>query len=196
MPSDPEPDDDALMARYAAGDPRVAAMLAARHLGRVHGLAARMLGDPAEAEDVAQEAMLRLWRIAPRWQPGRAQVSTWLYRVTVNLCIDRQRRRRRVTPLDAAGDPADPAQGAEARLIAEAEARQTVAALGRLPARQRAAILLRHVEGLGNPDVAAALGTSTEAVESLLARGRRALARALAPEGETGREVQDDRKFR
>jgi RNA polymerase sigma factor (sigma-70 family) len=178
-----EPDDDTLMTRYAAGDPRVAAMLAARHLGRVHGLAARMLGDPTEAEDVAQEAMLRLWRAAPTWQPGRAQLSTWLYRVTVNLCIDRRRKGRRDMPLEAAGEPADPAPRAEARLIAADTARQAADALGSLPARQRAAILLRHVEGLGNPAIATALGTSTEAVESLLARGRRALAAALGRSG-------------
>lgn len=177
----PEPDDDALMARYAAGDPRVAATLADRHLGRVFALAVRMLGDAPEAEDVTQEAMLRLWRIAPRWEPGRAQVSTWLYRVAANLCTDRLRRRRGVS-LEAAPEPEDETPGAEAQLMAADRARALDAALARLPERQRAAIVLRHFEGLANPAIAEVLETSIEAVESLLARGRRALATLLEPE--------------
>jgi hypothetical protein len=88
MPFDQASDapDEALLVLYANGDPAAARELAARHLPRVMGFAARMLGgDRAEAEDVAQEAMLRLWRIAPDWRQGEAKVSTWLYRV-VTTC--------------------------------------------------------------------------------------------------------------
>jgi RNA polymerase sigma factor (sigma-70 family) len=183
MPRDPAPapDDDRLLALYAGGDARVAGMLSDRHLPRVFGLAVRMLGDAAEAEDVAQEAMVKLWQIAPKWQPGRAKVSTWLYRVTANLCTDRLRRRRG-RGLDQVPEPIDETPGAEARLIAADRARALQAALAGLPERQRTAMVLRHFEGLGNPAIAEVLQTSTEAVESLLARGRRALAALLAPE--------------
>ncbi len=142
--------------------------------------AARLLGDRAEAEDVAQEAMLRLWRIAPCWQPGRAQVSTWLYRVVANLCTDRQRKRR-TGGLDAAPEIVDGAPSAETRLAQNARMQALDGALAELPDRQRHAVVLRHLEGLTNPEIAAIMDISTEAVESLTARGKRALTAALAP---------------
>jgi RNA polymerase sigma-70 factor (ECF subfamily) len=172
--------DAALLARYAAGDLAAARVLTERHLGRVLGFARRMLGDAAEAEDVAQEAMLRLWQIAPDWRPGEARVSTWLYRVTANLCTDRLRRRRGVA-LEAAAEPADPAPGALAALMAADRAAALEAALAELPPRQREAVVLRHLDGMANPEIAQVMDIGVEAVESLIARGRRALAVRLAP---------------
>src|SRR5918997_4063532 len=99
MGTDPDADaattDAELLARYAGGDQSAARELTSRHAPRIFALARRMLADAAEAEDVTQETMLRLWRIAPDWQ-DRAAVGTWLYRVASNLCID---RLRRLTPL-------------------------------------------------------------------------------------------------
>ncbi len=172
------PDED-LLARYGAGDQAAAAELARRLTPRVLGVASRLLGDRADAEDVAQEAMLRLWRIAPEWRRGEAQVSTWLYRVTSNLCTDRLRRRRPV-PLEAAGDPASDAPSAEAGLLATARQQALDQALAGLPDRQRQAVVLRHIEGLANPEIAQIMQIGVEAVESLTARGKRALAAALA----------------
>ena len=182
MPLDATADltDEALLALYARGDSAAARSLTARLTPKVFGHAARLLGDRAEAEDVAQEAMLRLWRIAPRWQPGRAQVSTWLYRVVANLCTDRLRKRRTVG-LDAAPEVADAAPSAETRLALNARMQALDGALAELPDRQRQAVVLRHFEGLANPEIAAIMDISTEAVESLTARGKRALAAALVP---------------
>jgi len=138
-----------------------------------------MLGDAAEAEDVAQEAMLRLWKIAPQWHPGGgAKPSTWLYRVAANLCTDRLRRRRGVT-LEAVPEPEDGAPSAEERLIAADRAAALHAALAELPERQRLAVVLRHLEGCANPEIALVMGTSIEAVESLVARARRGLSARL-----------------
>lgn len=173
-------EDAALLASYGAGDLAAARVLADRHLGRVLHFARRLLGDAAEAEDVAQEAMLRLWQQAPRWRDGEARVSTWLYRVTANLCTDRLRRRRMVA-LDAAAEPADPAPGALAALMAADRAAALEAALAHLPPRQRQAVVLRHLEGLGNPEIAQVMDIGVEAVESLIARGRRALTARLTP---------------
>jgi len=177
-------DDEALLAAYAAGDAAAARALTERHLPRVLALSMRMLGSRAEAEDVAQEAMLRLWRIAPRWEAGRAQIGTWLYRVASNLCTDRLRRRRGVA-LDEVAEPVDESQmSVEAALHQEARVEALQEALMRLPERQRQAVVLRHIEGLGNPEIAGIMEISTEAVESLTARGKRALQAELAPRRE------------
>jgi len=93
-PSDPfaGAPDEALLVAYANGDGQAAAFLTARLLPRVLGQATRILANSAEAEDVAQDAMMRLWKIAPDWRQGEAQVSTWLHRVVANLCTDRLRK--------------------------------------------------------------------------------------------------------
>jgi RNA polymerase sigma-70 factor (ECF subfamily) len=179
--------DAALLARAARGEAAAARLLAARRSPRLLATARRMLGDAAEAEDVTQEAFLRLWRIAPDWRDGEAAVGTWLHRVAVNLCLDRLRRRPRWAALEDAGEPPDPAPTAIDRLVAADRAEALAQALAALPDRQRAAVTLRHLEGMGNPEIAEALGVSVEAVESLLARGRRRLAAALsAHRAETG----------
>jgi RNA polymerase sigma factor (sigma-70 family) len=175
--------DEALLVLYANGDPAAARELASRHLPRVMGFAARMLGgDRAEAEDVAQEAMLRLWRIAPEWRQGEAKVSTWLYRVVTNLCTDRLRgqKRRRAVGLDDAPDVEDGARSVEATLVENDRINALHAALETLPDRQRQAVVLRHIEGLTNPEIAEVMEIGVEAVESLTARGKRSLTAAMA----------------
>ncbi|MCB1391357.1 MAG: RNA polymerase sigma factor [Rhodobacteraceae bacterium] len=171
--------DDALLGRYAAGDPSAARLLVDRLAPRILRLARRLLQDQAEAEDVTQEAMLRLWQIAPRWQAGGAQPSTWLHRVAVNLATDRLRRRRGVD-FDAIDEPDDPAPAAVEAMIDDERRRALDEALAELPERQRVAVVLRHLEGLTNPEIGAAMGIGVEAVESLTARGKRRLAQLLS----------------
>ncbi|KIN73219.1 RNA polymerase sigma factor [Sulfitobacter guttiformis] len=171
--------DAALLARYAAGDGAAARILSARLAPRAYAHAYRVLGDRAEAEDVTQEALLRLWKQAPKWDDGRAQAATWLYRVVANLCMDRLRTQRTQT-LDEIDAPVDPAPAIETRLQNAARHDALQAALLRLPERQRQAVILRHIEGLANPDIAEILDVGVEAVESLTARGKRALSADLA----------------
>ena len=124
---------------------------------------------------------MRLWRIAPDWRTGEAKVSTWLYRVTMNLCIDRQRRRRgSMTALDEVAEPPDPGRSVAETMQERQRNDALQAALQQLPDRQRQAVVLRHLEELSNPEIAGIMEISTEAVESLIARGKRALAAALA----------------
>ena len=175
-----EAPDAALLIAFANGDAGAAQLLAERLLSRTLAQAQRMLGDRAEAEDVAQEAMMRLWRIAGEWRQGEAQVSTWLYRVTANLCTDRLRRRKRSVPLDAVAEPLDTAPSVTARMQSEARAKALSDALAQLPPRQAEAVALRHLEGLSNPEIAAVMEIGVEAVESLTARGKRGLALILA----------------
>ena len=182
MPLDAYTDlaDDALLAQYSQGDAAAARALTARLTPRVFGHAVRVLGDRAEAEDVAQDAMMRLWKVAPDWRMGEAKVSTWLYRVTENLCTDRLRRKRGVG-LDEVDEPLDPSPSVSDQLQTRERMNALQAGLQTLPERQRQAVILRHIEGLANPEIAEILEISTEAVESLTARGKRALAQALAP---------------
>jgi RNA polymerase sigma factor (sigma-70 family) len=172
--------DDALLVAYANGEPAAARVLTGRLAPRAFAQAFRALRDRAEAEDLAQEAMLRLWRVAPDWRQGEAQVTTWLYRVVANLATDRLRARRRSgVPIDAIPDPADDRPGAEAELVEAARRTALAEALAELPEGQRKAVELRHIEGLSNPDIAALMDISVRAVESLTARGKRALAAIL-----------------
>jgi RNA polymerase sigma-70 factor (ECF subfamily) len=186
-----EVSDEALLVLYANGDPWAARALTLRLTPRVLGFAARMLSDRTEAEDVAQEAMLRLWRIAPDWQQGEARVATWLYRVASNLCLDRLRRSR-PRGLEEVAEPEDATPGVVARLIAADRAMALDAALAALPDRQRQAVVLRHIEGLTNPEIAAVMDIGVEAVESLVARGKKGLAALLSGRrAELGYEDED-----
>lgn len=178
-----EAPDEALLRLYANGDAHASRELARRFLPRVLSYGRRMLRDEAEAEDVAQEAMVRLWKIAPEWRAGEAQVSTWLWRVVANLCTDRLRRRRSVALEDVA-EPEDDAPSAHAGLLEAGRVKALETALGRLPERQRQAVVLRHIEGLANPEIAEIMEIGVEAVESLTARGKRALSALLAGQKE------------
>ena len=172
-----EDSDEALMVRVTKGDQAAFRALARRHLPAMAGLARRILGNAAEAEDVVQEAMLRVWTHAPRWQP-LAAFRTWLTRIVVNLCLDRKRRTP-MLELEAAGEIADPAPGAGEKAEADERDRLLADAIEGLPARQRTAIVLTYREGLTNAQVAEILGTSVSAVETLLIRGKQNLRQAL-----------------
>lgn len=178
-----EATDEVLLILYGNGDQGAARSLVLRLGPLAYRVALRMLGDAAEAEDLAQEAMLRLWKIAPEWRQGEAQVSTWLYRVVTNLATDRLRRRRGIA-LDEAPEPDDGRPAVVDSMIEADRAAALQGALNLLPARQRQAVVLRHLEGLSNPEIAAAMDIGVEAVESLTARGKRALAANLAGQKE------------
>jgi RNA polymerase sigma-70 factor (ECF subfamily) len=161
------------MLRTGAGDREAFRQLLDRHLGRIVAFAARVLGNPAGAEDVAQETFLRLWTHASRWQPT-ARLSTWLHRVALNLCFDNLKRARDVA-LDDIAEPQDPGPSLTARVQAGEIGRHVNATLAQLPAQQRVAITLCHYQGLRNTEAAEVMDVSVEALESLLARGRRKL---------------------
>lgn len=173
--------DAELMARIAEGDSAAIAVLMERALPRVLGLARRMLGDPVEAEDVAQETFERTWRVADRWRPGEARIETWMSRIAINLCHDRLRRRRE-TPVASPPERADAAPRSDNVIAAGQASARVIEALSELPERQRTAIELCHFQEMGNIEAADMLDISVEALESLLARGRRKLRELLAAE--------------
>lgn len=173
-----DPDED-LVRRVGRGDPAAIQSLVARKGPRMLALAYRLLGDRVEAEDVAQEAMLRAWRQAPRWRPGQARFDTWMHRVGLNLCYDRLRRRREI-PTEAPPEQVDAGPAPDRGLLAAEVGGRVDQALAALPPRQREALVLCHYQELSNIEAAALMDISVEALESLLSRGRRALRVALA----------------
>ena len=164
------------MRLIANGDVGAYRKLSERFLGPITGYAQRLLGDSAEAEDVAQETFLRVWTNADRYVPTAA-TSTWIYRIAHNLCVDRLRRIQktddRISQIDAEDRPS-------LLLDRKQVAAQVEEALAALPDKQRAAICLIHYEGLSQIEAAEVMEVSVEALESLLARGRRGLRKTLA----------------
>lgn len=173
--------DEELVQRVGAGDKRAASELVRRHLPRMVGLGRRMLGDAAEAEDVAQEVFLRVWKHAPTWKPGQAKFETWMHRVAMNLCLDRLRRagrnRGEVSP------EFEDDRASATRALDDQQRRERVRdALMLLPERQRAALVLCYYQDRTNIEAAEILGVSVDALESLLSRARRTLKSALSAE--------------
>jgi RNA polymerase sigma factor (sigma-70 family) len=177
MSADP---DEELVRRVGAGDPAAVQTLVARKLPRILALAVRMLGDATEAEDVAQETFVRIWRHASSWRRGNARFDSWIHRVTLNLCYDRLRRRREwvTDDLPEVTDPA-PLPDAQPR----EDTQRVEHALQAIAPRQREAIILVYYQGMSNIEAATTLEISVDALESLLSRGRRALQAILARDG-------------
>ncbi len=175
--------EEALLLAVASGDTRAFEALLSRYLDRIHGYLLRLTGVAADAEDLAQETFLRVWRKAGSFEPGRVKVSTWLHTIAHNLAIDSFRRRRETLlehlpeAADELADPARQFDGKETTALLEA-------ALAELPENQRAAVLLCQVQGFSNAEAAEVLGVGLRALESLLARARRRLRSALAANGE------------
>jgi RNA polymerase sigma factor (sigma-70 family) len=171
-------DDDAVMARVLRRDPAAFRGIVAAHGGMLHRIAYRMLGDAIEAEDVAQEALTRLWQHAGRWHDGGSGIAAWLTRVAMNQCLDRLRRRRFASD-EAIPERADETPLAPEIIEAEQQRARVVAAIAALPDNQRAAIILTYYEDHPNAVAAGILDMNVKGFESLLFRARAALKRAL-----------------
>jgi RNA polymerase sigma-70 factor, ECF subfamily len=174
--------DAELLQAIAGGDRAAFDRLSRRHLDRAYGVALRMTGSRADAQDVVQDVFLRLWQRPDAWRPGQAQFSTWLYRVVVNRCLD-LKRRPKGTDLDSVEEPQDPDANAEDSLLDAERARALDGAVNQLPERQREAIVLTYTAGLRNAEAASAMEISVKAFEALLVRAKRELRDYLAGQG-------------
>lgn len=165
-----------------AGDQAAFRMIVERFSPVLYRIAYRMLADAAEAEDVAQETLIRLWNYGDRWQNERAGVAAWLKRVAVNLCLDRIRRRKFLTD-DEVPERIDDTPLADDAMAADQLRAATIACIQKLPDRQRAAIVLTYYEDMPNAQAAAAMEMQIKAFESLLFRARAALRDAMVASG-------------
>jgi RNA polymerase sigma-70 factor (ECF subfamily) len=180
----PNPTDEELMAQVQRRDQEAFTRLLDRHLAGLQKFLIRTTGNAADADEVAQEAFLRIWSHAKNWQPDRVRFTTWLFRIARNLAIDRHRKHRETNDenLERIVDDAPDAGHA---IDAERRRKMMQNAIAQLPERQRTALALCHFDGMSNPDAAAVLEITVEALESLLARARRTLKHALRPLLET-----------
>ncbi|MEE2527074.1 RNA polymerase sigma factor [Hyphobacterium sp. HN65] len=173
--------DAALMRRIASGDRGAARELMERSLPLMLAIGRRMLRDPAEAEDVAQDAFIRAWNAAARWKPGHARLESWMSRIATNLCLDRLRKKRE-TAMDSPPEMEDSRMPADDEMIASEASLTVNDAIATLPERQRLALELCHFQDFTNIEAAEQLDISVEALESLLARARRKLKAVLMPQ--------------
>lgn len=182
-------DDDALLCRMKEDDSAAYRILVERHVDRAYALALRILRNVADAEDVAQDCMVKVWTHRHKWQVGRAKFSTWLYRVVVNRCIDLKRAPANQC-IDDVPEPIDQQQTDTAESIHRREVfGRLEQALGGLPEQQRLALTLSYFDELGNGEIAEILGTTISAVESLLKRGRQGLRERLRRSEQEFRQV-------
>ncbi len=180
MPVDATAGDSALAAAAGGGDRRALELLLERHLDRVHAVCQRITGDPDDAADATQEALIAVARSIGRFD-GRAAFTTWLYRVATNAALDETRRRsRRPLPHDVLPDRPAPGPGPEATVAARLDVET---ALAQLPLEFRAAVVLRDLCDLDYAQIADVLGIPAGTVRSRIARGRGALAEILGNRG-------------
>ena len=172
------------MAQVQRRDQEAFTRLLDRHLAGLQKFLLRLTGNAADADEVAQEAFLRIWSHARRWQRGRVNFTTWLYRIARNVAIDRHRKHRETTTDDLTMI-VDDAPDTGHVIDADRRERLMRAAVAQLPERQRTALVLCHFDGLSNQDAAAVLEVSVDALESLLSRARRTLKATLRPTQKT-----------
>jgi len=170
----PADDDATLLALIAQHDETAFRRLVERHLDRAYAIALRMLRNPADAEDVTQDVLLKVWANPQVWQSGKAKFTTWLYRVITNRCID-LRRRPATQEIDEAPEMADAKPDAEAAMHQGQVNDLLERAMGQLPDQQRIALILSYTDGMSNPEIAEIMETTISAVESLQKRGRQQL---------------------
>ncbi|MEZ5879002.1 MAG: sigma-70 family RNA polymerase sigma factor [Tepidamorphaceae bacterium] len=172
-----EADDEGLLAAIGRGDERAFRTFMDRHLDRIHAFAYRFTGKAPDAEDIAQETFLRVWRKADVFKPGGAKPTTWLHTIAANLCIDHARRGklRQWLPFGDKIDPADNAPSPDTETADRDALRHVGAAIRKLPDRQRLALVLSVTGGHSNPEVAEIMGLSTGAVEQAIFRARKTL---------------------
>lgn len=178
---DGAPEDAELMRRAGSGDERAYRLLVRRHLAKTVRLAARMLGSDSGAEDVAQEAFVRVWRHAPSWRTegeAEAKFTTWLYKIVLNLVID-EKRKRTFVAIDAIAEPEDHQRTADRKMEENETAKRVRTAVQELPDRQREAFILSFYQELSNKETADTMGVTLKALESLLVRARKTLREKL-----------------
>ncbi|RED44798.1 sigma-70 family RNA polymerase sigma factor [Aestuariispira insulae] len=185
--------DEQLMRAVQSGDKRAYRQLVERYINRTVALARRFVANQSDAEDIAQDVFLTLWKNAQQWQPGKAAFSTWLYRITVNRSID-YKRKMSFDPLDEVAEPEDGGLDAVSQIHTRQVSQKLRSAIGRLSEPQQVAMALYYHEGLSAARCAEVMEIKVNALESLLKRGRQKLREQMAGRSDSklsDRELKD-----
>jgi RNA polymerase sigma-70 factor, ECF subfamily len=168
------------MRRIREGDMEAFRLLVETHQSRIVGTISKMLGSDVEAEDLAQQVFIRVWRSAPRYKPT-AKFTTWLFRITRNLVFNEMRRKRHFVEHSDLAEPSERKERAPDQVLLEEELQTAIQdAISKLPDAQRLAIVLRRYEELPYEEIAKVMGTTVPAVKSILFRARAELRERLA----------------
>ena len=171
----PDKDDQELLALIQDGSHQAFAELVERHTERFYRLAYRYVQNRETAEDLVQDAFLRLWENPAGWRPDRnSKFTTWFYRIVVNLCLDWQKKKRPIL-LGEDMPLADERESADEAMIRSQEQRLLEKEIAALPERQRTALNLCFDEGLSNQEAAEAMGVNLKALQSLIMRAKTTL---------------------
>lgn len=184
MASMQETDDESLVVRICEGDHRAFAQIVERHSGLFFQAAYRMCSNAEDAEEIVQEAFLKLWKKPQAFDAGKGtKFTTWFYRVVTNLAIDHVRRKKPQSGSDVLDYMADKTPLADEQLEEHDRQSALEEAIQTLPERQKAALNLCFYEGLSNKEAAEVLGVGVKALESLLMRAKAALRDDLDAQG-------------
>ena len=174
--------DENLLKSFSKGNDMAAKELIHRHLGKIYNQAFRLTKNPHDAEEIAQEAFIRLWKIASTWTNRGAKISSWLHRVTYNLCIDKIRSYK-IESVPINSEIADHSLSAIEVISHQEKTKMLLDAIETMPSRQKEAIILKYLEEHSNSEIAYIMDSSVEAVESLLGRGKKHLTIKLKDRG-------------
>ncbi|MBL4791185.1 MAG: sigma-70 family RNA polymerase sigma factor [Kordiimonadaceae bacterium] len=164
-------DDETLVVRVTQANRAAFGVLTARHGARYRALAFRFVHDMALAEDLVQEAFVKLWTHASLFDASKSKFTTWFHRIVVNRCLD-EKRKRRILPLPEGFDVVDSAPAVDDTLEVNSVQNRLKAVLGNLPERQRTAVVLNYFDGMSNQEAADVMDLNIKAYESLLVRAR------------------------
>ena len=180
-PRNSDKTDEELMQAVCMGDRSAYQTLVRQHLKSISHYAFRLLGNTKDTEDITQEVFLRLWTNAQKWNAQKAKLTTWLHRITHNLCVDHLRKHGRVQTQDTFEDEAADSTTENGGSVDESneKVQEMRAAISALPENQRSALSLCHYQGFSNKEAAAIMGISVKALESAIARAKRSLREQL-----------------
>jgi RNA polymerase sigma-70 factor, ECF subfamily len=176
--------DEELMQAICNGDQSAYQTIVKQHLKSISHYAFRILGNQKDTEDITQEAFLKLWINAKKWQPEKTKLTTWLHRITYNLCIDYLRKHSKTQTQESVEeeketqeDWQDSQDDSDDR---KSQEQQLKAAINSLPENQRSALMLCHYSGFSNKEAAVIMNISVKALESAIARAKRSLRKQLS----------------
>jgi RNA polymerase sigma-70 factor (ECF subfamily) len=181
--------DQELMDAICNGDQTAYQVVVKRFLASISHYAYRLLGNSKDTEDIAQETFLRVWLNASSWRGDQAMLSTWIYRIAHNLCIDYLRKHGRMQTQDRfeeqSSSEANPGNTADGDGDGDDKVAMLSQSIDKLPENQRSALALCHYQNFSNKEAAAIMGVSVKALESLISRAKRTLKNSVAAQTET-----------